>query len=137
MGEPGQGGTLALKVFQQERGPHAAGGLIVTDITDDVNASVRDTGVQSGIACVYTPRTTCCVRVNELEAGLLEDFAALLAELVPGREHCTSLLLGPAGESIPVAGGELVLGRWQRVLLVELEREHDPHWLVEVVGSSS
>jgi secondary thiamine-phosphate synthase enzyme len=126
-----------LNVFQQKRRRHTTGGLTVTDITDEVNAAVRDSGVRSGIACVYSPSTTCCVRVNELEAGLLEDFAALLAKLARGHTHCTSMLLGPAGESIPVSEGELFLGRWQRVLLVELERERDGRWLVEVVGSTS
>ena len=43
------------------------------------------------------------------------------------------MLLGPAGESIPVSEGELILGRWQRVLFVELDGSHGS-WLVEVVG---
>ena len=136
-----------MKVFQQERRPRTRGGFTVTDITDDVNAAVRGSGIRSGIACVYSPHTTCCVRVNEFETGLLEDFAALLRRLVSretsytglahGHPRCVSMLLGPAGESIPVSGGELLLGRWQRVLFVELDREHDGRWLVEVVGSYS
>lgn len=132
-----------MKLYEQER--RTSGGFTVTDITDDVNAAVRGSGIRSGIACVYCPHTTCCVRVNEFETGLLEDFAALLRRLFPretsdaglahGHPHCVSMLLGPAGESIPVSGGELLLGTWQRVLFVELDREHDGRWLVEVVGS--
>jgi thiamine phosphate synthase YjbQ (UPF0047 family) len=45
------------------------------------------------------------------------------------------MLLGPAGESIPVENGELALGTWQRVLFVELDRERDRRWLVQVVGN--
>ena len=126
-----------MKVYQQERRSHTSDGLTVTDITDDVNAAVRDTEIRSGIACVYSPRATCCVRVNEFETGLLEDFVALLRRLANGDPRCVSMLLGPAGESIPVSGGKLLLGRWQRVLFVELDREHDGHWLVEVVGTDS
>lgn len=135
-----------MKVYEQERRPRTSGGITMTDITDDVNVAVRGSGIRSGIACVYSPHTTCCVRVNEFEAGLLEDFAALLRRLFPtgtsgsGLEpdhpHCVSMLLGSAGESIPVSGGALLLGRWQRVLFVELDREHDGRWLVEVVGSN-
>jgi hypothetical protein len=44
------------------------------------------------------------------------------------------VLLGPAGESIPVREGELCLGQWQRVLFLELDRERDRRWLVQVVG---
>jgi thiamine phosphate synthase YjbQ (UPF0047 family) len=46
-----------------------------------------------------------------------------------------SMLLGSAGESIPVRDGELLLGTWQRVLFIELDRERDRRWLVQVVGS--
>jgi thiamine phosphate synthase YjbQ (UPF0047 family) len=61
----------AVKVFQRETRLRTAGGLTVTDITDDVHEAVRESGVQDGIACVYSPHTTCCVRVNELESGFL------------------------------------------------------------------
>ena len=51
-----------------------------------------------------------------------------------GHSHCMSMLLGSAGESIPVRDGELCLGTWQRVLFLELDRERDRRWLVQVVG---
>jgi secondary thiamine-phosphate synthase enzyme len=150
-----------VKVFSQERQMRTAGGLTVTDITDDVAESVRESGVRNGIACVYSPHTTCSVRVNEWESGFLQDFATLLRRLVPsetyyahddwdrrteniceedmeignGHAHCMSMLLGPAGESIPVREGELCLGTWQRVLFLELDRERDRRWLVQVVGT--
>ena len=150
-----------MKVFQQERSLRTAGGLSVRDITEDVNEAVRESGVANGIACVYSPHTTCCVRVNEFENGLLEDVAEMLRRLVPreryyahddwdrrtenfceedmefgnGPAHCMSMLLGPAGESIPVQNGELMLGTWQRVLFLELDRERDRRWVVQVVGT--
>ena len=150
-----------MKVFSQERQLRTAGGLTVSDITEDVAATVRESGVRNGIACVYSPHTTCSVRVNEWEAGFLEDFATLLRRLVPndgyyahddwdrrtenicpedmeignGHAHCMSMLLGPAGESIPVQNGDLCLGQWQRVLFLELDRERDRRWVVQVVGT--
>jgi secondary thiamine-phosphate synthase enzyme len=122
---------------------------------------VRQSGIQDGICSVYSPHTTCSVRVNEWERGFLEDFAVLLKRLVPsdryyahddwdrrtenvcdedmevgnGHAHCMSMLLGPAGESIPVHDGELALGQWQRVLFLELDRARDRRWLVQVVGA--
>ena len=150
-----------MKVFQRERQFRTRGGLHVTDITEDVQNAVRESGVTEGIACIYSPHTTCCVRVNELETGFLEDFCDLLRRLVPsdsyyahddwdrrteniceedmefgnGHAHCMSMILGSASESIPVADGELCLGQWQRVLFIELDRERDRRWLVKVVGS--
>jgi secondary thiamine-phosphate synthase enzyme len=150
----------AMKAFHQEVRLRTAGGLTVTDITHEVQEAVRRSGVQDGICCVYSPHTTCSVRVNEFERGFLEDFAVLLRRIVPaehyyahddwdrrteniceedqeignGHSHCMSMLLGPAGESIPVSGGVLALGQWQRVLFLELDRERDRRWFVQVVG---
>ena len=150
----------AVKTYQREVRLRTAGGLTVTDITDEVQDAVRESGVRDGICCVYSPHTTCSVRVNECERGFLEDIAELLNRHVPaehyyahddwdrrtenlhpddmevgnGHSHCMAMLLGPAGESIPVRDGELCLGRWQRVLFLELDRERDRRWIVQVVG---
>ena len=152
--------TAGVKTFAREVRLRTAGGLTVTDITDEVQEAVRESGVSNGICCVFSPHTTCSVRINEWEDGFLEDFAVMLKRLVPaehyyahddwdrrtenicpddvevgnGHSHCMSMLLGPAGESIPVQDGELCLGTWQRVLFLELDRERDRRWLVQVVG---
>ena len=150
----------AVKAFQHEVQLRTAGGLTVTDITDEVREAVIASGVTDGVCCVYSPHTTCSVRVNEFESGFLEDFANMLKRLVPsetyyahddwdrrtenicpedmdfgnGHSHCMAMLLGTAGESVPVREGELQLGTWQRVLFIELDRERDRRWLVQVVG---
>jgi secondary thiamine-phosphate synthase enzyme len=150
-----------VKVFQRETNLRTAGGLTVTDITAEVTEAVQESGIRDGIACVYSPHTTCCVRVNEWETGFLEDFARMLQGLVPsdryyahddwdrrtenmcpedmdagnGHAHCMAMLLGTAGESVPVHDGELALGTWQRVLFLELDRERDRRWVVQVVGT--
>jgi secondary thiamine-phosphate synthase enzyme len=149
-----------VKVFQLERSLRTKACLEIRDITEEVREAVVESGVQNGIACVYSPHTTCCVRVNEFETGFLEDFIRLIRRLVPsekyyahddwdrrtenicpedmdfgnGHSHCMALLLGPAGESIPVRDGELCLGTWQRVLFMELDRSRDRRWIVQVVG---
>jgi len=151
----------AVKVFQGEQRLRTEGGLSIRDITDDVVEAVRESGIRDGIVCVYSPHTTCCIRVNEFENGFLDDVATLLRRLVPsetyyahddwdrrteniceedmergnGHAHCMSMLLGGSGESIPVRDGELCLGTWQRVLFLELDRERDRRWLVQVVGA--
>ena len=76
-----------MKVFQRETQLRTAGGLTVTDITEAVQDAVRESGIQEGIACIYSPHTTCCVRVNEFETGFLEDFTELLRRLVPSESY--------------------------------------------------
>ena len=149
-----------MKTFQREVQLRTAGGLTVTDITEQVRTAVHESGIQDGICCVFSPHTTCSVRINEWERGFLEDFAVMLKRLVPtehyyahddwdrrtenicpedmeaanGHSHCMAMLLGTAGETVPVTDGELMLGTWQRVLFFELDRERDRRWLVQVVG---
>mgnify|MGYP002336179405 CR=1 FL=1 len=150
----------SMKTFHREVRLRTAGGLSVTDITEQVQEAVDESGVRDGVCCVYSPHTTCSVRVNEYERGFLEDFSVLLKRLVPtehyyahddwdrrtenisedddeasnGHSHCMSMLMGPAGESIPVRDGVLCLGQWQRVLFLELDRVRDRRWMVQVVG---
>jgi secondary thiamine-phosphate synthase enzyme len=152
---------LRVKVYQREREFRTDGGLAVRDITEEVREAVAESGIRDGIACVYSPHTTCCVRVNEFEQGFLEDIANMLRRLVPndsyyahddwdrrtenfcqedmevpnGHAHCMAMLLGTAGESVPVCDGDLGLGTWQRVLFIELDRQRDRRWIVKVVGT--
>lgn len=115
-----------------------------TDITDAVAAEVRACGLAHGQVSVLSRHTTAAIRIQEHEPLLLEDFRCLLAELAPatrpyghndfrlrtehmhpgerpnGHAHCLHLLLG-SSESVPVLRGELALGTWQRLFLVELD----------------
>jgi thiamine phosphate synthase YjbQ (UPF0047 family) len=72
-----------MKVYVREREMRTAGGLTVSDITAEVEEAVAASGVVNGLACVYTPHTTCCIRINEWESGLFDDFIQLARSLAP------------------------------------------------------
>jgi secondary thiamine-phosphate synthase enzyme len=105
--------------------------LDVVDVTDRVAAAVP-AGVDAGTATVFVEHTTAGVVVNEAEPHLLDDVRAFLDGLVPddgwdhdriddnADSHLRALLLG-ASETLPVVDGDLALGRWQSVLLVECD----------------
>src|SRR5688572_11270285 len=114
------------------------------DITDQVADLVRESGLRDGTVTVFSRHTTAAVRIQEDEPLLLEDLLKMLERLAPasahyqhndfrirthhmhddespnGHSHCLQLLLGTS-ETIPVMDGELMLGTWQRVFLVELD----------------
>jgi secondary thiamine-phosphate synthase enzyme len=104
--------------------------LDVVDVTDRVAAAVDEDG--DGTATVFVDHTTAGVVINEAEPRLLDDVRTFLADLVPDEgwnhdeldgnadSHLRALLLGPS-ETIPVVDGELSLGRWQSVLVVECD----------------
>lgn len=114
------------------------------DLTDQLAPLVADAGLRFGVLNVQTLHTTTAVVVNEHEPLLLADFQAMLEAAAPadrrydhddpiartvnvtdgerpnGHAHCRALLL-PSSACLNVAKGRLLLGRWQRVFLVELD----------------
>jgi secondary thiamine-phosphate synthase enzyme len=114
------------------------------DLTDRLEALVLATRLRLGFVNVQTRHTTTAIVVNELEPLLLSDFAALLEQAAPsdagyqhddvtvrtvnltadervnGHAHCRALLLAPSA-CLNVVDGNLMLGRWQRVFLAELD----------------
>ncbi|MFW6458587.1 MAG: secondary thiamine-phosphate synthase enzyme YjbQ [Halodesulfurarchaeum sp.] len=104
--------------------------LQVLDITDRVQEAVVE-GI-TGPVTVFSQHTTAAITVNEAESRLLGDFEDALADLVPdtGWEHdriddnadghVRAMLVGPS-ETVPFEEGELRIGTWQSILLVECD----------------
>ncbi|HZS93785.1 MAG TPA: secondary thiamine-phosphate synthase enzyme YjbQ [Chloroflexota bacterium] len=127
------------------------------DITEDVIAVVERSSVFNGVAVIFSRHTTAAIKINENEPELLKDMARFLAEIAPesreyhhnnfeirtvnmeedeapnAHSHCQHLMLSTS-ESIPVIGGRLDLGRWQRLFLVELDRPKPRQVTVQVLG---
>jgi secondary thiamine-phosphate synthase enzyme len=102
------------------------------DITDKV-AALAD-GLADGVALVAAPHTTVALFVSEFDDGLRDDFLKIAERLFeqarpfahrrnnnPNTEaHVLSAMFG-ASVMVPVAGGRLRLGGYQRILLFELD----------------
>jgi secondary thiamine-phosphate synthase enzyme len=105
---------------------------VVHDLTRECRAFVRDAG-GDGLLHVFVPHATAGIAVLETGAGSDEDLLAALADLLPaddrwrhrhgspghGRSHVLPALVPPYAV-LPVVGGELALGTWQSVTLVDL-----------------
>lgn len=106
------------------------GPTAVHDVTDRVAAALP--AGASGLATVFVRHTTAGLLINEPEPRLLSDFGAFLEDAVPdggwrhdgiddnADAHLRAGLLG-TDVTVPVAGGEPDLGRWQAVLLAECD----------------
>ena len=112
--------------------------LTVLDITNEVRRELAGSDRESGIALVAPLDDVALVRVQERESGFFCDLEDLLTRLVPQEERdrgrLLCMLLGPRGEQIPFSGGELCLGRWQRILLVDFEPPDEPRWTLTLLG---
>jgi len=137
------------------RAPERMGAV---DLTDELVRAVKDAGITEGGAVVFCAHTTCNLFINELEDGALEDLRVRLDRLIPtdgyfahddferrtqnlqpgersnGRSHVVQMVLGGTSQTIPVSSGEPLLGRWQRLLLLELDDPKDRSCVFQVWG---
>lgn len=128
------------------------------DITDEVEDLVAKSEVRNGIAVVFSTHTTAGIVIQENEPLLLQDMKSAIERFAPrnthyrhndfevrtvhmhedecpnGHSHCQHLLLGTS-ESIPLIDGDLTLGEFQRIFMVELDDQKDfRQILVQVIG---
>ncbi|QGR20209.1 secondary thiamine-phosphate synthase enzyme YjbQ [Stygiolobus azoricus] len=114
------------------------------DITDLVQESIK--GVNEGIAYVIVKHTTCAITINEAERGLMSDYIEWAKKLVPpegefrhniidnnGHAHVVSSIIGNS-RVVPITGGTLDLGTWQRIILLEFDGPRTRTVLVKVMG---
>jgi secondary thiamine-phosphate synthase enzyme len=103
----------------------------LVDVTSFVQEAVAASGVAEGLCHVCVPHTTAAVVLNEnADPAVGDDLLRALELLVPkvawrhsegnSDAHLLSSLVGQS-VTIPISDGELALGRWQAVFLVELD----------------
>jgi secondary thiamine-phosphate synthase enzyme len=113
-------------------------GRPVLDLTDRVAAFAAEAG-GDGLVQVFVPHATAGLAVMETGAGSEEDLQEVLGRLLPrddrwahrhgsrghGADHLLPVFAGPS-LTVPVQGGRLLLGTWQRICLVDLN-DDNPH----------
>ena len=129
------------------------------DLTEDLQRAVKDSGVTDGAALAFCSHTTCALLINEWEDGALADFRARIESSVPeelyyahddhdlrtqnlqesherqnGHAHVKAMLLSATSHAIPVIAGEAAFGRWQRLILFELDEPKDRSVVFHVFG---
>jgi secondary thiamine-phosphate synthase enzyme len=128
------------------------------DVTETLQRAIKDSAVTEGCVVAYCRHTTCGLLINEWEDGALEDLRAHLERLIPvngyfqhddlelrtqnlqpeeranGWSHVMQMLLGGTSHAIPVAAGEPLLGRWQRLIFVELDEPRERLLLFHIFG---
>jgi secondary thiamine-phosphate synthase enzyme len=111
-------------------------GRQVLDLTDQVAAFAAQAG-GDGLLQVFVPHATAGLAVMETGAGSEEDLQEVLARLLPrddrwrhrhgsrghGADHLLPVFVGPS-LTVPVQGGRLLLGTWQRICLVDLNEDN-------------
>ncbi|MBO0777755.1 MAG: YjbQ family protein [Ktedonobacteraceae bacterium] len=104
----------------------------VVDITDRVEQYLREAPAESGICFLFTAHTTCALTTADLDPGTDLDLLDALRHLLPKLsyrhphdpshtpDHILASLIGPS-LAVPFSGRRMMLGTWQRIILVELD----------------
>lgn len=131
-------------------------GIALHDLTPELREAIAASGIRNGFVTITSQHTTTAVTINENEPRLIEDVKAFLTRLIPpgdrylhndihlrdcppdepenAHSHLAAMLLG-SSEVIALAEGELLLGHYQSVMLVELDGPRRRRVSVQVVGS--
>ena len=114
------------------------------DLTGQIQAAVRESGVQEGLCHLFVPHTTAAITINEnadpsVQADILMVLNKLISEREPYRHlegnspaHVKSSLIGPQ-LTVLVSGGRLVLGTWQGIFFCEFDGPRSRRLHVKVV----
>ena len=118
-------------------------------ITEEAKRFVSESGLREGALTVFLQHTTGSVMIVEHEAGFLVDLEDTLERLVPlegdyrhhlvgydrnGAVHVRSALLS-ASVTVPVQDGKLLLGTYQDIMVLDMQRENLPRSLIlQVAG---
>lgn len=117
------------------------------NITNEVEAIVRKSGVMEGMVLVSAMHITAGVYVNDAESGLIGDIDEWLEGLAPfnpdyrhhhtgetnGDAHLKSLLVHHE-VIVPITAGTLDLGPWQQIFYAEFDGRRKKRLIVKVMG---
>ena len=122
----------------------------VVDITAQVAAEVQKKGIKDGLVTVFVKGSTAAISTLEYESGVIADLKAVLEKIAPedydyqhhqrwgdhnGSAHIRSALMG-TDCTIPVENGEMALGTWQQLVLIDFdERPRRREIIVKISGN--
>jgi len=118
-------------------------------ITPDIEAAVRESGIQEGLCLVNAMHITASVFINDNESGLLDDYKRWLEELAPnepisrykhnrtgednGDAHHKRQIMGRE-VVIAITKGRLDLGPWEAIFYGEFDGRRPKRILIKIIG---
>jgi secondary thiamine-phosphate synthase enzyme len=119
------------------------------DLTEVAAAAVARSGLRAGLATVFVGGSTAGVTTIEFEPGAIADLNRVLEELAPrggqyrhhlrwgddnGSSHVRAALVGPS-LTVPFADGQVLLGTWQQIMLLEFDtRPRRREIVLQIIG---
>jgi secondary thiamine-phosphate synthase enzyme len=121
----------------------------VLDITTRVSNLLSKHKLKEGNLIVFVSGSTASVTTTEFEPGLRKDIPEALNRIAPegiryhhddtwhdgnGHAHVRAAVMGPS-LTIPFSGGEMLLGTWQQIVLIDFDnRPRERKVVVQLMG---
>ena len=121
----------------------------VIDISEKTIEAVNESRIENGLITIFVGGFTAAITTIEFEPGLRNDFPNMLARIAPkdieyhhdktwhdgnGHSHVRASLIGPS-LTIPIIGGRLMTGRWQQIILLEMDiQSRDRNIIFQILG---
>ena len=119
------------------------------NISNEVNACLRESGIKEGLCLVNAMHITASVYINDAESGLIQDYDDWLEKLAPhepishyrhnrtgednGDAHLKRQVMG-RDVTIAVTEGRLDFGPWEQIYYAEFDGRRRKRVLVKIIG---
>ncbi len=137
-----------MKSYRKELWFHVNKRREFINITDDVDACVRESGIREGLALVNAMHITASVFINDDESGLHRDFEVFLEKLAPEKPYEQYLHNGYEDNAdahikrtimgrevvVAITEGRLDLGPWEQIFYGEFDGMRNKRVLVKLIG---
>jgi secondary thiamine-phosphate synthase enzyme len=121
----------------------------IIDLTEQTSEALKESKLENGLVTVFVSGSTAAITTIEYEPGLRHDFPTMLSRIVPkdvqyqhdetwhdgnGHSHVRASLIGPS-LSIPFSNGQLNLGTWQQIVMLEMDtRQRERLITLQILG---
>ncbi|MCX8071336.1 MAG: secondary thiamine-phosphate synthase enzyme YjbQ [Candidatus Binatia bacterium] len=139
-----------MRSYRKELVLHVPSRMGFVNITPEVEAAVRESGVQEGLCLVNSMHITSSVFINDDEPGLLEDYARWLEQLAPydpsperyhhnrtgednGDAHHKRQVMGRE-VVVAITKGKLDFGPWEQIFYGEFDGRRRKRVLIKIIG---
>jgi secondary thiamine-phosphate synthase enzyme len=120
------------------------------NITDQVQDTLKDSGIKEGLALINAMHITASVFINDDEPGLHEDYARWLEQLAPfdpspqryhhnrtgednGDAHHKRQIMGRE-VVVAITNGKLDFGPWEQIFYGEFDGRRKKRIMIKIIG---
>jgi secondary thiamine-phosphate synthase enzyme len=138
-----------MKIVTDSLNVHTEGFNDIIDITGMVQRKLDESDFSEGNILVFVPGATAGITTIEYEPGLLKDYPEFMEKIIPsdknynhdltwndgnGFSHVRAALQG-ASFQVPFKDGELLLGTWQQIVLIDFDnRSRNRKVITQIMG---